>query len=81
MYQYATSHASFGSATNELTSDKPDDGAIIAVAGEQGAVWLGLVKCTTHTCVFFNWLEEDESGSRLYPHPTTLSCVLMFLWL
>ena len=32
-----------GSATLELTSVKPDDGAIVAIAGEKGAVWLGVV--------------------------------------
>jgi hypothetical protein len=36
------------SATLELTSVKPDDGAIVAIAGEKGAVWLGVVSCTTH---------------------------------
>jgi hypothetical protein len=35
-----------GSATLELTSVKPDDGAIVAIVGEKGAVWLGVVSCT-----------------------------------
>ncbi len=36
-----------GRATLELTAAKPEDGAIVAIAGERGAVWLGLVECTT----------------------------------
>ena len=36
-----------GSATLELTPEKPEDGAVVAIAGERGAVWLGLVERTS----------------------------------
>lgn len=36
-----------GSATHELTPEKPEDGAVVAIAGERGAVWLGLVEHTS----------------------------------
>jgi hypothetical protein len=47
-----------GCATLELTAAKPEDGAIMAIAGERGAVWLGLVNCTTCACIFLKWLDE-----------------------
>jgi hypothetical protein len=37
-------------ATLELTSEKWEDGAIVAIAGERGAVWLGQVEHTSHAC-------------------------------
>jgi len=52
-----------GSATLELTSAKPDDGAIVAIAGEKGAVWLGVVSRTSRARIFLNWLEEAADGS------------------
>ena len=36
-----------GSATLALTPEKPEDRAVVAIAGERGAVWLGLVECTS----------------------------------
>jgi hypothetical protein len=51
-----------GSATLELTSVKPDDGAIVAIAGEKGDVWLGVVSQTTHAHIFLDWLDEATDG-------------------
>jgi hypothetical protein len=42
---------------------KPDDGAIVAIAGERGAVWLGVVSRTTCVCIFLDWLDEAMDGS------------------
>jgi hypothetical protein len=47
-----------GCATLELTAAKPEDRAIMAIAGERGAVWLGLVNHTTHAHIFLKWLDE-----------------------
>ena len=52
-----------GSATLEITTVKPDDGAIVAIAGEKGAVWLGVVCRTTRACIFLDWLDEGTDGS------------------
>jgi hypothetical protein len=64
---YNASLALTGQATLELTSEKPDDGAIVAVAGDRGAIWLGIVQRTTRTRIYLYWLEEhdDSTWSKL----------------
>ncbi len=64
-----------GSATLELTAAKPDDGAIVAIAGERGAVWLGLVERTTCAHIFLQWLDEqaDASYHQTDDPPTSVS--------
>ncbi len=52
-----------GSATLELTPEQPEDGAVVAIAGERGAVWLGLVECTSQAHIFLKWLDEGTDGS------------------
>jgi hypothetical protein len=46
---YNASLALTGQATMELTTEKPDNGAIVAVSGDRGAIWLGIVQRTTCT--------------------------------
>src|SRR5690606_28113540 len=51
------------------------DGAIVAIAGERGAVWLGLVECTTRAHIFLQWLDEqaDASYHQTDDPPTSVS--------
>jgi len=35
----------------------------VAIAGERGAVWLGLVERTLQACIFLKWLDEGTDGS------------------
>jgi hypothetical protein len=37
----------------------------VAIAGERGAVWLGLVEHTSQACIFLKWLDEGTASS--YP--------------
>jgi hypothetical protein len=61
-----------GHATLELTAAKPEDGAIVAIAGERGAVWLGLVEHTTCAHIFLKWLDEQaDSSYHLTDDPPT----------
>ncbi len=54
-----------GHATLELTAAKPEDGAIMAIAGERGAVWPGLVECTTHAHIFLKRLDGGKYGNAV----------------
>jgi len=57
--------------------------AVVAIAGERGAVWLGLVECTSQAHIFLKWLDEGTNAQMIHPHlsPTTPSSVQMLVWI